>query len=184
LTTLDDTGYTWTFLSWGRPFRLVSPALDCSSPDSTPLQVECGWAYTSILTKSGDIFVFWPFGDDMLTRITEKNAEFDRQGDKKVKVGSEDVIPCITWDLQMDPVRLSSLPPLPELHNADGSEQTDEDIKLIQIAALDNNLIALTNKGHVLKHGNLSNKTDVRRGQWEYVRSPVMCMPVSLTRLH
>lgn len=104
----------------------------------------------------------------MLTQIAAKNAQFDREGGKKVKVaGSEDVIPCVTWDLHMDPIRLPNLPPLPELGEAN---ESDENIVLTQIAALDNNLVGLTNKGHVLKYGNLVDETSAAGGQWEYVR--------------
>jgi SCF-associated factor 1 len=133
--------------------------------------VECGWAFSSVLTKTGDVFVFWPFKGDMLRRIAETNETFDNEGDKKVTItGSEYVIPCVTWDLQMDPVRLPALPPLPELH-ANEVDESDEDVILIQIAALDNNLIGLTNKGHVLKHDNLVDEASVLRGHWEYVSS-------------
>jgi hypothetical protein len=145
--------------------------LDCSSVDSTPLQVECGWAFSSVLTKTGDVFVFWPFKEEMLTRIAEKNAQFDRAGGKKVTVsGSDDVIPCVTWDLQMNPIRLPALPHLPELSDTGEAGDSDENIVLIQIAALDNNLVGLTNKGHVLKYSNLIDEASVVRGKWEYVR--------------
>jgi SCF-associated factor 1 len=124
-----------------------------------------------VLTKAGDVFVFWPFKEDMLTRIAEKNAQFDREGGEKVTVaGSEDVIPCVTWDLQMNPIRLPALPPLPELSEDGEAGQSVEDIILIQIAALDNNLVGLTNNGHVLKYSNLVDESSVAGGKWEYVR--------------
>ena len=166
---LDDKGRIWTFLSWGRPFSLMSPMLDCSSPESTPLQIECGWAFSSILTKSGDVLIFWPFGGEMQVRIAAKNEEMDREGDKKAEVDSEDFIPCVTWDLHMNPTRLPPLPQLPKLPEANKSEEPDSSVHLIQIAALDNNVVGLTDKGHVLKYHGLESETTALSGRWEYV---------------
>jgi len=47
-------------------------------------------------------------------------------------------------------------------------EMKDE-TKLIKIAAFDNNLIGLTNEGHVLKFDSLSNEASSARGQWTYL---------------
>jgi SCF-associated factor 1 len=42
---------------------------------------------------------------------------------------------------------------------------------LIQIAAFDNNVVGLTNQGHVLKYGSLHSEVEVPNGRWEYVSS-------------
>jgi len=139
------------------------------------MQIECGWAFCSVLTKSGDVLVFWPSAGEMNARITAKNEEMDRDGDKKAIVGNGDSIPCITWNLHMDPTRLPSLPPLPTLPEAVDQQETDDGIYLIQIAGLDNNIIGLTNKGHVLKYGHLEDETTVSSGRWEYVSLLFLC---------
>ncbi len=89
-------------------------------------------------------------------------------GDKKGLVSSDGVIACVPWDLDMDPVALPSLPPLPVL-NTSPDNNIDGPIRVIQIASYDDHMIALTTKGHVLKFGSLENETTVVRGRWEYV---------------
>lgn len=160
----DSDGQIWTFPSWGRPFRLASYFF--TDPDSKPIQVECGWGFSSVLTHSGDVFVWWPFSGGMAARIQRANTEMDDQGDRKATALPDDSIPCVTWDLNEDPVRLPSIPPLPDL--TDG-ENEDKSTQLIQIAGLDGHLIGLTDKGHVLKFGCLDSKTTFPRGSWEYL---------------
>ena len=72
---MDAAADVWTFTSWGRPFRLSSSLVDKSSPDTTPVEVEGGWAVTAILTLSGDVLVFWPFGRQFKEIISHKNEE-------------------------------------------------------------------------------------------------------------
>jgi len=162
-TTLDDQHRVWTFLSWGRPFRLDSPALDATSFDSTPAQVESGWHFSSVLTKSGDVYVWWPFSPPLKDVITARNTAMDA-ANLKACATEEGVIPCSTWELQEGLTRLPSLPPLPQL-----SSESPKTAKLVKIAALESQLIGLTNHGHVLK---ISVESDlaVRSGRWEYVR--------------
>jgi SCF-associated factor 1 len=104
----------------------------------------------------------------MYNHIVSKNQEMDQDGDKKA-LASAGVIPCVTWDLSVDPIRLPGLPPLPELLNTGTSESSDTETRLIQIAAFDAHLVGLTNKGHVLKFGDLSNESSFLQGHWEYV---------------
>jgi hypothetical protein len=54
--------------------------------------------------------------------------------------------------------------------------ETEEDTKLIKIACFDNNLIGLTNQGHVLRFSSLENELESSRarGAWSYV-SPICC---------
>ncbi|KAL1747612.1 regulator of chromosome condensation 1/beta-lactamase-inhibitor protein II [Schizophyllum fasciatum] len=164
-STLDSNGHIWTFLNWGRPFRLTSPSLDPAH--TVPIQVECGWHFSSILTKSGDVFVWFPNDGDMKTRIADKMHEMDSDGDKKADSTEDGYIPCVTWDVDLDPIQLPPLPALPEL--PDAGDISDEATKLIQIAGMDCHLIGVTNKGHVLKYGSVSGQAHVGQGRWEYL---------------
>lgn len=161
---LDHKNKIWTFVNWGRPFQLVSPLLE--DPDAIPLQIECGWSFSSLLTKGGDIFVWWPFSGQMHEIIAQKNLEMDQDGDKKA-IAREGLIPCVTWSLEFDPVRLPPIPPLPELPHA--GDETTQITQLIQIAAFESHIIGLTNCGHVLKFGSTDNETTTAQGRWEYL---------------
>lgn len=99
--------------------------------------------------------------------IEEKDGEMDQEGDKKAEA-SEGVIPCVTWELQADPIRLPALPSLPDLPNT-GTPPDESETHLIQIAALDRHIIGLTNRGHVLKICPLEDQTASSRGNWQYV---------------
>jgi len=162
-SAMDSNGSVWTFLNWGRPFRLSSPRL--SSSDSTPIQVECGWMFSSLLTKSGDVFVWWPFVGQMDTLIQNRMSAMDQEGNKQKAV--EGVISCACWDLEMDPYLLPSLPPL---SNISVGDEAFEETRIIQIAGFEDNLIALTNHGHVLIFDSLQDETTAPRGSWRYVR--------------
>jgi SCF-associated factor 1 len=159
---LDDNSDVWTFLSWGRPFRLISPLLDHTTPESTAIQVECGWAFSSALTKSGDVLVWFPFKQPLEDIIRTNDEAMDAQRIKAVATPDK-VIPCATWDLTQNPARLPPLPPLPELMDC------EEEIKLIKIASFDGHLIGLTNQGHVLKFGSLDSVLSIPQGRWEYL---------------
>jgi len=78
------------------------------------------------------------------------------------------VIPCSTWNLQLDPIRLPVIPSLPKL------VEIEEETKLIKIAGLDNILIGLTNQGHVLAFNSLDNENATSRGVWTYVSSSLL----------
>ena len=177
---LDSSNQIWTFVSWGRPFRLDTPMLDCTSPESTPIQAESGWSFCSILTQSGDVLVFSPFSGEIGRLFEEENTAMGERGDCHA-YGTEDRrIPCVTWSLRADPLRLPSIPKLPELESTGLSpEEREKSTTLIKIAAFDNNLIGLTNKGHVLKFGDVSSSD--RTTRWQYVRSPCICIMLKLT---
>jgi SCF-associated factor 1 len=152
--------------------------LDCTSPETTPVQAESGWSFSSILTQSGDVLVFWP-SEGEIGRLSEvENAAMDERGDCNA-YGTEDrLIPCVTWSLRADPLRIPRIPQLPELESTGVSqEDKSKTTTLIKIAAFDNHLIGLTNKGHVLKFGDLSseNRFDGTT-RWQYVRSPCICV--------
>ena len=173
----DAKGQIWTFVSWGRPFRLVTPALDGSFPDSTPVQVECGWTFCVALMDSGDVYAWWPFDQEIVAPYEATMATMNEQGDKRAQATTDGKIPCATWDLIYNPVRLPSIDVrrLPELSDSqdEGSDQApginSESVKLVKIAAADNTLIGLTNAGHVLKLDHLERPQSARTSQWEYV---------------
>ncbi|THV05547.1 RCC1/BLIP-II [Dendrothele bispora CBS 962.96] len=162
-STMDSKNSIWTFLNWGRPFRLSSRRL--SSPDSPPIQVECGWTFSSLLTKSGDVFIWWPFAEQINALIQSKMSEMDQEGNKQNAV--DGVIPCACWDLEMDPYLLPPLPPLPNLSASDDAASVDTQI--IQIAGFEDRLIVLTNHGHVLVFNSLTDETRAPRGSWQYL---------------
>lgn len=165
-SSLDASGQVWTFLSWGRPFKLSSNIL--ALPEYKPVQVECGWGFSSVLVKSGDVFVWWPFSGEMKNIIDRENEEMDRAGDKKAIASPEGVIPCVTWSIEDNIVRLPSIPTLPPL----GEENDEENsTKLVQIAGLEGHIIGLTNKGHVLKIGSADAPPRSPEGSWQYVSS-------------
>ncbi|EJD07301.1 RCC1/BLIP-II [Fomitiporia mediterranea MF3/22] len=168
---MDAKNQIWTFISWGRPFRLITPALDCTSPDSTPIQAECGWGYSAALASSGDIYIWWPLGESIQQQFGATMGQMDAEGDKRAQATAEGTIPCVTWDLHYNPQKLPAVPHLPELSHTGRVMEKDEeeDTKVVKIAGMDGFLIALTNKGHVLKFGGLSNETFVHQAQWEYL---------------
>lgn len=167
---MDSVGDVWTFNSWGRPYRLISPVLDRSSEATITVQVESGWMYCSVLTGTGDVYVWWPFNNTLRSCFLEHMEKMDREGDQFAEV-SDGVVACAAWDLLHNPFRLPDLPILPELSVVE-EDKGDLHTKpeLIKIAAMDNYLVGLTNDGHVLKFGDLSNETSAARGRWEYVR--------------
>jgi SCF-associated factor 1 len=167
--TLDENSSIWNFRSWGRPFRLVSPSLDCSSPETTPAQIECGWGFSTVLTRSGDVYAWWPSGESFEDQYRQTMAEMDEDESTKAVVPDNGaVIPCHTWEMERDPVKLPVLPDLPDLPAIGLSEKgRKKETKLIKIAAFDTCLVGLTNKGHVLKIDGLTDEDSVQI--WRYV---------------
>ncbi|KAG7094062.1 hypothetical protein E1B28_007681 [Marasmius oreades] len=159
--SLDSKNFIWNFLCWGRPFKLSSHLLNS---ESLPIQIECGWAFSSALTRSGDILVWWPLSGGLGTKVEQKMNEMDSEGDKKA-LADEGVIPCHTWEVEADPVVLPTLPPLPDLPGGAKGLET----RVIQIAAYDNHLIALTNVGHVLMYDSLDGEDTALTGRWNYL---------------
>ncbi|KAG6821200.1 hypothetical protein H0H93_004020 [Arthromyces matolae] len=163
-SSMDAEGQIWTFPSWGRPFRLASDIFN--DPASKPMQIECGWQFSSVLTVSGDVFIWWPFSGSTAETIEVINTQMNEQGDKKASPQADNSIPCVTWDLNENPTQLPLIPSLPEI--SDG-ESEDKPTQLIQIAGMDTQIVGLTNKGHVLKFGNLQSKATISNGRWEYL---------------
>ena len=149
--TLDANSAVWILTAWGRPSRLVSPYLDCSSPKTTPIQIECCSRFSAVLTQSGDIYVWWVF-DVFGDQYGEGMVELDKDEYEEVIIlNNRKVIPCKTQEVNRDPVKLLKLPDLPDLPGTGLLEEDHrKETKLIKIAALMGNLIGLINKGHVL----------------------------------
>jgi SCF-associated factor 1 len=142
------------------------------------MQAECGWSFSSILTQSGDVLVFWPSSGEIGRIYDEENAAMDERGDCNAYGTEDHRIPCVTWPLRADPLRIPSIPQLPDLESTGLSpEERLEATTLIKIAAFDNHLIGLTNKGHVLKFGDLSNEHSFdRTTRWQYVSHPASAL--------
>lgn len=145
------------------------------------MQIESGWTFSTVLMQSGDVLVFDPFSGAMQEKIAAINEELDRDptGASKAKVTSQEpaVIPCHSWIMRdVEPIRLpaitsTSLPDLLETGLSD--DERAEETKLVKIAGMDNAVIGLTNKGHVLKFNLLSGEDASVRGSWEYVGTDV-----------
>ncbi|KAL6307246.1 RCC1/BLIP-II [Sparassis latifolia] len=176
-TAIDASSQVWIFTSWGRPFRIASPLLDKSSPETTPLQIESGWSFSSVLTQSGDVLVYWPFDGRTQQVIATTNEELDQSPSPatraRVSATEPDVIPCHWWVMQdVEPTRLPAIPTgsLPQLLGTGLSQDLlGKETKLIKIAALDNTVIGLTNKGHVLKYSMLHGEDSPQHDAWEYL---------------
>ncbi|KAH9847325.1 RCC1/BLIP-II [Lenzites betulinus] len=180
-TALDAASQIWTFTSWGRPYRLKSSLVDKSSPDSTPVQVESGWTFSSILTQSGDVLVYWPFSGAVKVAADRKETELNAIEDPAQNIAAKAradpdnprVVPCHWWDMEgADPVRLPRVlvHDLPELSKTGlSAEQLEEETKLVKIVGIDNCIIGLTNKGHVLRYGMLGGEESYQQGRWEYL---------------
>ena len=168
--TLDANSTVWILTAWGRPFRLVSPFLDCSSPETTPIQIECGRNISAVLTKSGDIYAWWVVDDLSGYQYRDGMVELDKDESAKAIIpDNRMVIPCHTRENNSDPVKLPILPELPDLLGTGLSEEDRrKGTKLIKIAALERNLFGLTNKGHVLVLDNLYKEDTTKT--WYYVR--------------
>ena len=99
----------------------------------------------------------------------EAMAELDKdESTKAIVPDGGTVIPCHTWEMKMDPVKLSVPPDLPDLPMTGiPEEERRKETKFIEVATCSGSLVGLTNKGHVLKMDRLDEEgiTPV----WDYV---------------
>jgi len=120
---------------------------------------------SSALTRSGDVYV-WPA---RTVQYEEAMAELDKdESTKAIVPDGGTVIPCHTWEMKMDPVKLSVPPDLPDLPMTGiPEEERRKETKFIEVATCSGSLVGLTNKGHVLKMDRLDEEgiTPV----WDYV---------------
>lgn len=117
----------------------------------------------------------------MKEQIDAKNTSMDEARQFSAKALPDGVIPCATWGLEADPLRLPPLPFLPKL-SATGGE-VEEEIKIIKIAALDARLVALTNHGHVVLFSSLETENTISAGRWQYA-STLACLILSADYIH
>ena len=167
--TLDINSAVWIFINWGHPFRIVSPFLDCSSPKTTPIQVECGGAFFNILMESGDVCI-WRLPEywhrDLFSGLGNDESTM------AIVPDGETVIPCYTWEIDLDLVKLPKLPDLPDLPGTGlPEEERQKETKLVKIVAPGYGLVGLTNKGHVLKSGRLADEDSIQ--DWRYVSKSI-----------
>ena len=149
---------------------MVSAFIDCRSPETTPVQAEAGWSFSAVLTESGDVLVYWQSSGTMGRAFDQQMSLMDNTDDTKAQADEKQRIPCATWEMRQDPHPLRPIPDLPALaNNGLSQEEQFEPTKLMRIAGMDNNLIGLTDKGHVLKYHGLDNETSFASGRWEYV---------------
>ena len=97
-------------------------------------------------------------------------AKLDKdESTKAILPDNRMVIPCQTWEIKMDPVKLPKLPDLPDLPETGlTEEERRRETKLIKITSFLSRAVGLTNKGHVLVLHGLSGKDFTEA--WEYVR--------------
>ncbi|KAG8718049.1 hypothetical protein FRC08_006083 [Ceratobasidium sp. 394] len=171
---LDAHNDAWVLRSWGRPARLVTPALDNTRPETSVVQVAAGWDVCALLTQTGDVFVVFPFRGSFDQEVEARMPEAGGEQSEVLAQGGE--VRCECWDVQHHPTRLPALPRLPVLHpSTDATE--DAPPRLVKIAAGEHFVVGLTDGGHVLKL-NLptSNEAELHQSivhgnlQWDYVR--------------
>lgn len=166
---LDQNGNVWTFVNWGRPFQLSSQRYGNSR--SLPVQIECGWSYSAMLNRDGEVFVWWPSTGGLQAILSQKFSELNS---RKILANKDAVIPCETWIADFEAFRLPNLPTLPELTST-GREKKGPIPQLIQIAGMEGLMVGLTDQGHVLKFDSLHDETVALNGRWEYVMWSPFC---------
>jgi SCF-associated factor 1 len=181
---LSARGTVYTFCAWGRPFVLRSPLLAPSTPVAPAhdaiAQVAAGWGFCAARTREGAVLVWWPGAGALKEAYDTAARDMDervRQGEDALKAlptaGTRD-IPCHVFELAVEPVVLPELPyDLPELAHtgeSDYARRADVATRIVEIAGADNALIALTNRGHVLKYDHLIDEVAYTQGRWTYVR--------------
>jgi SCF-associated factor 1 len=163
--SLDIKGKIWNFVNWGRPFQLSSHLL--SQPDSQPIQIECGWSFSSALLKNGEVLVWWPTVGVLGEEVDTQFRSMDELGIGEAKQ-RDGVIPCHTWTVAVDPVLLPSLPSLPDIAGL-GENFRENPPRLIEIGGMDSIIIGLTNYGHVLRFRGLDHERAIGTLGWQYV---------------
>ncbi|XP_006460919.1 hypothetical protein AGABI2DRAFT_221227 [Agaricus bisporus var. bisporus H97] len=163
--SLDIKGRIWNFVNWGRPFRLSSHLL--SQPDSEPIQIECGWSFSSALLKNGEVLVWWPTVGALQEEVDTRFQSMDESGVGEAQARNG-IIPCHTWTAAVDPVLLPSLPSLPDIAGI-GEDFRELPPRLIEIGGMDSMIIGLTNYGHVLRFRGLDYEGAIGTSGWQYL---------------
>ncbi|KAF8587910.1 RCC1/BLIP-II [Ramaria rubella] len=167
-TALSSANRVWSWTSWGLPYVLTTPLLSTSNRFTTPLQVECGWSFSAVLTHGGEVYVWWPF-DGELGLLNDTEEEHANENPEPHDDTSSD-IQCHFWEANVAPQQIPNVSStLPKLLGND----KEPGMKIVKIAAGDDFLIGLTEGGHVLKvdfhDGHTSFNNPLRRPRWEYM---------------
>ena len=160
---LDKKSVLWTFLPEESPFAIDLEAFKSVYPDSnsTPVQIVCSNIHAATLTKSGNVYVWWPKALRERLKITGGvNPEFPIIPREYYSEESKD---C--YILQ----RLPALPVLPIIKQKGCITENEVSPKLIKIAAVRGGLLGLNAKGHVLmiNPGPTNDRPEI--GNWLYV---------------
>ena len=156
----------WIIIRPDRPYIIESDLINNEHADSTPIQVVCGHFFSAILTRSGDVYIVYPF-DEYARKEHEKRCEESETG---LEIEGNR-ISCKTWKLKCELYKLREIGDLTELDQRHGSPGSKSPPKIISIAATDKFLIGLTDKGHVLKINQFDSgkKTQIKDQNWVYV---------------
>ena len=156
----------WIIIRPDRPYIIESDLINNEHADSTPIQVVCGHFFSAILTRSGEVYFIWPFDAYAMGAFRKQyegsSTRFEIKGNS---------ISCKTWKLKSELHKLREIGDLPELDQRHGSPGSKSPPKIISIAATDELLIGLTDKGHVLKINQFDSgkKTQIKDENWVYV---------------
>ena len=154
----------WIIIRPDRPYIIESDLINNEHADSTPIQVVCGHDYSAILTRSGEIYIIWPF-DEYVTGAYEKRCKGSSTR-FKIKGNS---ISCKTWKLKYDLYKLPQIGDLPELNQRDRSPGSNSPPKIIKIAAMYNRLFGITDDGHILSITGVRSRAEIMNEHWTYV---------------
>ena len=132
--------------------------------DSTPIQVVCNYYYSAILTRSGDVYIVYPF-EEYVRKEHEKHCEESETG---LKIEGNR-ISCKTWKLKYDLYKLPQIGDLPELNQRDRSPGSNSPPKIIKIAAMYDRLFGITDDGHILSITGVRSRAEIMNEHWTYV---------------
>ncbi|KDQ13802.1 hypothetical protein BOTBODRAFT_175227 [Botryobasidium botryosum FD-172 SS1] len=156
ITAIDTFSHVWFIPDWKQAYRIVNPMLEQLSSEAQVAQVESGWRFIAILTRSGELHVVQP-----RSGIPNPGQNLELNG-------------SIIWNT---PLRLATMPPLPNLPAINVGEEEALSPKLVKIAASEATIIGLTDQGHVLQlsipvavgESILFEALECGKIQWEYL---------------
>ena len=163
---IDIKGNVWIIICPDHPFLLKSDLINNGHADSTPIQVVCNYYYSAILTRSGDVYIVYPF-DEYARKEHEKRCEESETG---LEIEGNR-ISCKTWSQKYELYKLREIGDLTELDQRHGSPGSKSPPKIISIVATDDYLAGLTDKGHILQINQFDvySKTQIKDENWVYV---------------
>lgn len=173
---LTESYRVMVFTNWGTPHYLESSVISNSSAFTTPLQVECGWSLSAVLTKGGEVYVWWPRKGLFREQIRQHDISTEQLSLEGQRIsGNNGVVECVPWEISTDPYPLRDVgDDLPKLHPDAPPDHT----KIVKIAAGDGFLIGLTKGGHILKVGFPEEEGSftgppMMRPRWSYVSNEI-----------